>query len=344
MEETTTSSQASSLAIWATPEQAPLLSALAQELGASVSAAASPVRAHGTTLADELGATFAGDLLDLLNADARVVLLATACDGYGDALPQAIARAAAEGKRIATLSPLPMPPSDAAEAWHRPIQGRVPTEAVRFGPLLRHGPAAQEAQETLVAFGEVRSAMFAGFRDPTMAGEGATGALLVDALDLLVGVLGEAERVEAALSSSRGGPTKPNANLSLGALTGDLTAHARFEGGAAACIMLSDRAGGWQRRATLLGEAGRLEFGDDGHRWIDPQGKTVDSTERRAQSKAEAQDRTALDALVSFVSPLLDGRATPPLDAQHLGPMAAAVLLSARTGQAESPSTLRAMA
>ncbi|MFI4883480.1 MAG: hypothetical protein ACIAQU_12940, partial [Phycisphaerales bacterium JB064] len=232
------------LAIWATPEQAPMLGALAGELGASVVAAASPVRAHGTTLADALGATFAGDLLDLLNTDANAVVLATACEGYGDALPQAVARAAAEGRRIATLAPLPMPPSDAAGPWHAPLQGRVPTDAVRFGPLLRHGPAAQEAEETLVAFGPIRSAMFAGFRAPTMAGEGATGALLVDALDLLVGMLGEAERVEAALN----GPTKPSASLSLGALTGDLTAHARFEGGASAVIMLSDRAGGWGRR------------------------------------------------------------------------------------------------
>ncbi|MEQ9096725.1 MAG: hypothetical protein RIE32_10725 [Phycisphaerales bacterium] len=327
------------LAIWATPEQAPLLRALATELGASIVAAAAPVRAHGTTLADDLGATFAGDLLDLLNTDARAVLLATACEGYGEALPQAVARAAAEGRRIATLSPLPMPPSDAAEAWHAPMQGRVPTEAVRFGPLLRHSPAVQEAQETLVAFGEVRSALFAGFRDPTMAGQGATGALLVDALDLLVGMLGEAERVEASLN----GPTKPSASLSLGSLTGDLTAHARFDNGSSAAIMLSDRAGGWQRRATLLGEAGRLELGDDGHRWIDPAGKIIDSTERRARSQTTDHDRAAIDALVAFLSPLLDGRATPPLDTQHLGPMAAAVLLSARTGQAESPSTLRAM-
>lgn len=337
----------STLAIWATPEQAPLLRALAEELGATIVAAAAPVRAHGTTLADELGATFAGDLLDLLNTDAKAVLLATACEGYGEALPQAVARAAAEGRRIATLAPLPMPPSDAAEVWHAPMQGRVPTDAVRFGPLLRHSPAAQEAAETLVAFGEVRSAMFAGFRDPTMAGQGATGALLVDALDLLVGMLGEAERVEASLNSSTNGPTsgltKPSASLSLGSLTGDLTAHARFDNGSSAAIMLSDRAGGWQRRATLLGEAGRLELGDDGHRWIDPAGKTIDSTERRARSKATDLDRAALDALVGFMSPLLDGRATPPLDTQHLGPMAAAVLLSARTGQAESPSTLRAM-
>ncbi len=333
------STPAKSLAIWATPEQAPLLRAIAEELGVSIVAAASPVRAHGTTLADDLGATFAGDLLDLLNTDAKAVVLATACDGYGETLPQAVARAAAEGRRIATLSPLPMPPSDAAEAWHAPMQGRVPTEAMRFGPLLRHSPAVQEAQETLVAFGEVRSALFAGFRDPTMAGQGATGALLVDALDLLVGMLGEAERVEAALN----GPTKPSANLSLGSLTGDLTAHARFDNGSSAAIMLSDRAGGWQRRATLLGEAGRLELGDDGHRWIDPAGKIIDSTERRARSKTTDHDRAAIDALVGFMSPLLDGRATPPLDAQHLGPMAAAVLLSARTGQAESPSTLRAM-
>lgn len=331
------------LAIWATPEQAPMLRALAGELGASVVAAASPVRAHGPTLADALGATFAGDLLDLLNADANAVVLATACEGYGDALPQAVARAAAEGRRIATLAPLPMPPSDAAGPWHAPLQGRVPTDAVRFGPLLRHGPAAQEAEETLVAFGPIRSAMFAGFRAPTMAGEGATGALLVDALDLLVGMLGEAERVEAALNSSMNGPAKPSASLSLGALTGDLTAHARFEGGASAVIMLSDRAGGWGRRATLLGEAGRLELGDDGHRWIDPAGKIIDSTERRARSQSADLDRAAIDALVAFLSPLLDGRATPPLDTQHLGPMAAAVLLSARTGQAESPSTLRAM-
>ncbi|MFI4917170.1 MAG: hypothetical protein ACIAS6_11780 [Phycisphaerales bacterium JB060] len=333
------STLAKSLTIWATPEQAPLLKALADELGASIVAAASPVRAHGTKLADALGATFAGDLLDLLNTDARAVLLATACEGYGEALPQAVARAAAEGRRIATLSPLPMPPSDAAEVWHAPMQGRVPTDAVRFGPLLRHSPAAQEAAETLVAFGAVRSAMFAGFRDPTMAGQGATGAQLVDALDLLVGMLGEAERVEASLN----GPSKPTANLSLGSLTGDLTAHARFDNGSSAAIMLSDRAGGWQRRATLLGEAGRLELGDDGHRWIDPAGKTIDSTERRARSKATNHDRAAIDALVGFMSPLLDGRATPPLDTQHLGPMAAAVLLSARTGQAESPSTLRAM-
>lgn len=333
------STLAKSLAIWATPEQAPLLRALADELGATIVAAASPVRAHGTTLADALGATFAGDLLDLLNTDARAVLLATACEGYGEALPQAVARAAAEGRRIATLSPLPMPPSDAAEVWHAPMQGRVPTDAVRFGPLLRHSPAAQEAAETLVAFGEVRSAMFAGFRDPTMAGQGATGALLVDALDLLVSMLGEAERVEASLN----GPSKPSANLSLGSLTGDLTAHARFDNGSSAAIMLSDRAGGWQRRATLLGEAGRLELGDDGHRWIDPAGKTIDCTERRARSKTTDHDRAALDALVGFMSPLLDGRATAPLDTQHLGPMAAAVLLSARTGQAESPSTLRAM-
>lgn len=327
------------LAIWATPEQAPLLSALATELGASIAAAASPVRAHGTTLADDLDATFAGDLLDLLNTDAKAVLLATACEGYGEALPQAVARAAAEGRHIATLAPLPMPPSDAAEPWRAPLQGRVPNEAVRFGPLLRRSPAVQEAEETLVAFGEVRSALFAGFRDSTMAGQGATGALMVDALDLLVGMLGEAERVEASLN----GPTKSSANLSLGSLTGDLTAHARFDNGSSAAIMLSDRTGGWQRRATLLGEAGRLELGDDGHRWIDPGGKIIDSTERRARSKTTDHDRAAIDALVGFMSPLLDGRATPPLDSQHLGPMAAAVLLSARTGQAESPSTLRAM-
>lgn len=330
------------LAIWATPEQAPLLKALADELGVSIVAAASPVRAHGTTLASALDTEFAGDALDLLNVDARCVLLATACEGYGAALPQAVSRAASEGRAIATLAPLPMPPSDAAGPWHAPLRGRVPTDAVRFGPLLRRGPSAEEAEETLLAFGEVRTAMFSGFRDPTMAGEGATGALLVDALDLLVGVLGEAERVEAALAGPTGS-SKPPADLNLGALTGDLTAHARFENGASAVIMLSDRAGGWGRRATLLGEAGRLELGDDGHRWIDPAGKTVDFTERRAKSQTTDHDRAAIDALVAFLSPLFDGRATPPLDTQHLGPMAAAVLLSARTGQAESPSTLRAM-
>ncbi len=336
-----------SLAIWATPEQAPLLGALSKELDATIVAAASPVRAHGTTLASSLDTEFAGDALDLINVGARCVLLATACDGYGAALPQAVSRAASEGHAIASLTPLPMPPTDAAGPWHAPLRGRVPIDAVRFGPLLRRGSAAEDAEETLLAFGEIRSAMFAGFRDPTLAGEGATGALLVDALDLLVGVLGEAERVEAALAGPTGSG-KPPADMNLGALTGDLTAHARFEGGASAVIMLSDRAGGWGRLATLLGEAGRLELGDDGHRWIDPSGKTVDSTERRARSRrgdneSDQAPPAAIDALVAFLAPLLDGRATPPLDTRHLGPMASAVMLSARTGQAESPTTLRAM-
>lgn len=333
------------LAIWATPQQAPLLAAMARSMGATITAAATPVRAHSTILADALSdpsITIVADLFDLLTDEpARVVLLATSCDAYGPALPQAVAKAAAAGKRIASMWPLPMPPGDAAGPWHEPVQGRVPAEAVRIGPLLRHGPAAQEADETLAAFGPVRSAMFAGYRDATLAGQGATGALLVDALDLLVGVLGEAERVEAALT----GPGKPGVGLSLGEMTGDLTAHARFEGGASAVVMLSDRAGSWSRRATLLGEAGRLELGDDGHRWIDPAGKTIDSTERRTRGRSadHNHDRAAIDALSAFLLPHFDGRATPPLDTAHLGPMAAAVLLSARTGQAESPSTLRAM-
>lgn len=331
------------LAIWATVEQAPVLGEMARVLGATVAATAPPVRAHGAALADALDAPQAGDLYDLLADErARVVLLATSCEAYGPALVPAVAKAAAAGKRIVTLVPLPMPPVDAAGPWHEPIQGRLPTEAVRFGPLLRHGPSAQEAAETLVAFGPVRSAMFAGFRDSALSGDGATGALLVDALDLLVGFLGEAERVEASLNSPIHGADKP-ATLSLSALTGDLTAHMRFEGGASAVVMLSDRAGSWSRRATLLGEAGRLELGDDGHRWIDPSGKTIDATERRARGKPTAHDRAALDALSALLLPHFDGRATPPLDTQHLGPMAAAVLLSARTGQAESPSTLRAM-
>ncbi|GIW74161.1 MAG: hypothetical protein KatS3mg103_0683 [Phycisphaerales bacterium] len=344
------------MSVWATPEQSALLAALAERLDVRIVAAACPVRAHGPALADALSASLAGDVLDLLATDATLVLLATACEGFEQGLPQAVARAAAEGRRVATLAPLPMPPSDAAGPWHSPIQGRLPADAVRFGPLLRHGVAFQEASETLLAFGPVRSALFWGFRPWSIAGQGATGALLIDALDLLVGLLGEAERIDAAIT----GPAPIGSGLTLGPLTGDLTAHGRFEGGASAAILLSDRAGGWSRRVTLLGEAGRLELGDDGHRWIDPSGRTVDRSERRighepqrpAESDAGpghdaadgvAPEPQAVEALAQFLMPILDGRATPPLDARHLGPMAAAVLLSARTGQAESPSTLRAM-
>ncbi|MEO1007580.1 MAG: hypothetical protein AAFX79_03365 [Planctomycetota bacterium] len=329
------------LGIWAAASQVELIAALARTLGVRVVAAGAPVRAQGPGVADAFGASYAADLHDLLADDRAGCVLLACLDGEASrssGLPRAIVRAAAEGRAIATLAPIPLPTADGAEDWYTPADGRVPAEAIRFGPLLRRAPAAQEAAEVLEAFGDVRSALIAGHR----GGEApAAGAQLVDALDVLVAYMGEPERVDAA-HLAVGRPTRTGRQApALDALHGDVTAHYRFADGKAAVVAISDQAGGWSRRATLLGPAGRLDLGDGGHRWVDASGRLVDGTERRDRGDAALAE---VDALADFLSPILQGRATPPLDAETLGPLVSATLLSTRTGQAESPATIRAMA
>jgi len=336
---------ATTLGIWGDAEQAEALGDAARLLGATIASAGCAVRARGPSFAHALAADLAADPIDLLDDDRLDVVLLAAAAGptAGEsAVARAVARAASHGRRVASLAPIPMPPQEGADEWHAPVEGRVPAAELRFGPLLRRADAFTQAAEVLEAFGQVRSAAVTMWRD---TGGPATGAALLDAADLLASLLGEPETVDASAIAPGPGPGgRGGADAArLDALTGELRAHMRFADGAAAVLLLGDNAGAWSRGVTLVGPRGRLEIGDGGHRWVDPKGALVDASERRTPAGGQHPPAGA-GAIADFLRPIIAGLSTPPLDGSTLGPILAATLLSARTGQAESPSTLRSMA
>lgn len=227
----------------------------------------------------------------------------------------------------------------------------------RVVPLLRHGRAMRDAADLFEHLGPVRSAVFEGWGG---AGQGSLGARLFDAMDTLVWLMGAPEQVDAAyIWPVRTRPVHATTGETLRGLQGDLTANLRFADGRAASVALSDCAGRWGRSVTLIGEGGRLRVFDDagtggggggggGFVWFSADGQTVDASRpvRRRRGQEERPDEAFVEAVAEQVSRLLDPRVPPPSPTDYAAVLAAAgaALLSARTGEAESPRTILRMA
>lgn len=205
-------------------------------------------------------------------------------------------------------------------------------------PNLMAAPGAVAALAALESFGRVRSIDLA----LRSGGEVSLAALLIDAMEFVAATLGEPESIDASLS---GLDAPSGLRLTVGdaltSITGDLSAHLRFADDRAAAISLSDRAGLWFRGATLLGAGGCIRFDDRSFEWTDSAGATVD------ESAATSKVALSFDELFQQqAEAIFAGRSepTPPLRRIKAYALAEAALLSARTGQPESPATILRMA
>jgi hypothetical protein len=234
------------------------------------------------------------------------------------------------GVTLVTVEPIP---SSAMSPMLR--ENAAPQALPVIAPLLRHTPLGASLRDALQNFGAVQTALFAARGTSAF---GRLGARLVDALDLLGDLLGEPESIDCAVASPRaasGVRAAPADDLTR--LSGALTAHLRFESEASAVLSLSDHAGRWFRGLSLAGESGLIRFDDQGFEWIDPQGAVVERTEATHDDATERLADRIVDALF---------RPTPVPPAPRVRTMAVAgaAILSARTGQPESPATIRRMA
>ena len=169
------------------------------------------------------------------------------------------------------------------------------------------------------------------------------GARLFSACDLVVSLLGVPELVDAAYA--RPVPGRPLHALpgdSLRGLTGDMTLNLRFPDGRACGILASDHAASWSRSLRLLGDAGEIRADDAGFTWLDAEGTTIE-TWRHPERNAEHTQCDGLDEIAAAITAML---APVSPDEQRIEPASVlnvtqAALLSARTGQAESPETMR---
>lgn len=218
-------------------------------------------------------------------------------------------------------------------------------EWATFAPSFRRGPAMRAAADVLGQLGAVHtvSVEFLSGR-----GEGPLGARLFDAAETVCSLLGDAESVDAMyVWPGRGKIVHPTVGESLRGLSGMMTVNIRFADGRAASIVAGDHAvgcGRWSRRACIVGEKGRLIVHDDGFELFGADGRTFDRSAPvlpapESQSLAGAVLADQLRRLLEMAPPVV-----PPTDYARILSVTGAILLSARTGEVESPETILRMA
>jgi len=205
--------------------------------------------------------------------------------------------------------------------------------------LPRRSKVMREATETLAAFGAPRSV---GVRVWGVLGVVPLGAKLVGAIDLVLSVFsGEEPAWVDAVYLPRGARTVASAGAgtvgrredgdSLRGLSGDLSALVRMSDGRGAVMQVSDQGAGDGFELTMLSAQGRLVMTEQGFSWRAPDGSLRD--EHRSPGTCDVYaDGFQFGA-----------KDEGPLALERVLTAAQTAILSARTGQPESPATIVAM-
>jgi hypothetical protein len=323
--------------------QETLLRAISLAAGLEIVAAGGP--AEERAIAAEFGAECVRDLrrgLATVEADLALFMSAGAMEGFG-ALDDAEAMRSCVDRGVKIASMEPAPGSTQALVAHERGGGPPFGELVRFVPLTRRSRGFRAAAEALERIGPVRTVAIS---QRGGAGQGSLAAKLYDAMDLTHALLGDAESIDAANAgpvSASGVRLAPGERLR--ALRGDITANIRCGSGRSVSLALSDSAGRWFRGVTVVGQGGTLRLDDKSFEVIGPDGETADRSRSRVSSGAEGSAEGAGAAVAEQIAQMFDPRAAgvAPGGAVELA-MCEAALLSARTGQPESPATILRMA
>ncbi len=338
---------AARLIAWLEPGQIQFVREVASAAKLDLLAAGSPVKAQTGLVATELACPPLHDLRSALTEGAAdLVLIAAAGDfgrkqGTNDS--RALLAARSRGMKVASLEPIPSSALvHASASWHAEEPGGVAAEVTRFVPLQRQLRAFREAQDSLAQFGKPR---VLAVESLSSTDEGSLAARLLSAIDLIHALMGEPETVDAAYASplsAQGVHGLPGEALED--LRGDMTVNMRFAAGRSASFIASDQAGRWRQSATLLGEGGCLHIYDEGFEWVGRSGEKLDEAKLRRPPKTAPQP-PGVAALADAISRLLDPNQQDPgpCDLSAVLPIAQTALLSARTGQSESPAAIRRM-
>ncbi|QOJ01242.1 MAG: hypothetical protein HRU70_12395 [Phycisphaeraceae bacterium] len=333
------------VAVWVDPARAELARRVLAWLDAPASVAGSPARGQSRAVAAALGAEPADDLRRVLvegEVDVVWVVDAGEFGEPGDA--SSLSAAHARGVKVVTRESIPGSALDAASsAWGvggGSVDGPSPAWRPRVSPLIRSGRSYREAGEVLSEIGAVRAVCVEAL---SSAWNGTLGGLLYDAADVVRALLGEPESVHAAYGPGNAPVASPSvAPGSLRGLEGDLFATLRYADGRVGSMVLSGRGGGWRRRVTVLGERGRVTVSGAGFERHTPEGERADSTRYRGPKDAWGEAVREVGESLARASGSA-GLGDSPGGALGALTICQTALLSAKTGQAESPATIRRM-
>ncbi|MDX2115279.1 MAG: hypothetical protein SFZ24_06605 [Planctomycetota bacterium] len=328
--------------VWLTRPQGPLIGLAARRAGVRlVGVGAESPLTDPIPFADD-AERFTDLRLAVTTTEARTLLLA-APPPRGPESDDAELLRLARSRNMSILSLEPFPGSLTAAAL---AEAAAWAESVRVIPLFCEHEAMQGLPDVLESFGPPRTVSVSFRSGRACSG---LGARLFDAMHLVHTTLGMPESIDACVItevSASGLRLEPAESLRH--LHGDLTANLRYSGARAAAISLSDRGGRWFRGALALGEGGCLRLDETGVERIGPEGETIESRPepgRPVDAVLEHVDPLALRSLAGALERAHDprrARAAPPDPAPVLA-MCEAALLSARTGQPESPATMERM-
>lgn len=320
--------------VWASPERAPFVRAVLGELEYPIAGAGCEQATRSAQVADVLGTDAVTDLRAAVSALERGTVLFASPGPFGASASDAelVRQARVRGVKFVALEPVPGSVLDVAGAgWIRIDAGGRAIDAVAQRPLIRLSGAVRNAADVLSQFGPVRTLAVESWSSAT---EAPLASLLWSAVDAAVWLQGEPVSVEAKHVGGQAG----HGPTSLRSLSGDVIAVLTHDAGRLTNILCSDMGGRWNRSVTLVGDAGRLRVYDDGFEWVDAKGEKADElrTRRRGESAsfavAEAADQ---------LRRVIEGEENRGPDPADLLACVEAILLSARTGQVESPESIR---
>lgn len=334
---------ATTVALWATPDQAELGSQIATGAGLTIVRAGSPIKGQSGALASVLRVDPLDDLRSALaERIADVVLMLSAGDlGTDPDRPDAelVAGAVARGTRVFSIEPIPGASLLLERGgWLEPAHA-MPVEACRWIPSGRHSFGWRQVPDMMESFGRVRSM---NIESLGASAAGTLGARLMGSIELALWMMGMPESVDAAYVGPAAATVHVIPGESLRELRGTMSANLRYADGRSASILASNEAGLWRRGATLIGPGGSLRVSDDGLEWHRPDGTLED----RSRPKVERPWPLAThEVIAESITRTLDPTITDPprSDATRLLIAAQTALLSARTGQTESIETIKNM-
>lgn len=316
--------------IWCEPDQAELARLVCANSNLDLVAIGCIARGKGTAIAavTNAGNHFADIRQAVLEYEHDLVLLLT----MQGITPADVGHVIGKNSIVLTLEPVPDGIADCPR--------RQEAKNVWLIPLMRRSQAITLFEEISESFSTVRSVCV------TMRGcsyQGSLYARLTDAMDVLEQICGQAELLDAAMSTPLG--MSAEAPDSLRAMHGHLTINTRFAENCCGCVQVSDVGSTWARGITILGDGGCARLTDRAFEWWNQSGKLVDSA--RLDDNFENFPDSIVDPLpVRLLSQQINrvlDPSKPRLEQRNILRVVAvceAVRLSLATGASETPRKL----
>ena len=260
--------------------------------------------------------------------------------------------------RDAGVAMLSLEPCPSETGLVEAVEAAAKADAVvRTVPLLRSSRVFADALELVDQVGTIRSVAVHARSAPE---HGTLGARLFDAMSAVERLIGLPDRVDCSIT----GGSVSGETATLRDLSGHATGHLRYSGGGSAggrsaIVVVSNRAGGWFRGVTVMGDSGVLRFSDTRLELMSPTGEPLDRStveiakpariprgaDLFATAAGDSVDDEAADLFALEIKRALDpalGQPTRAGVAEALA-MCGTALLSARTGAQEDTQTIMDM-